>query len=87
MRDSGYIVDENPVYGQRCSSIRINGGFPYCTSLFCRMPQVRVQFNHQLPGGAHVSVATTCHSADKISTRACIPCTEQHFGRGPGASR
>ena len=25
MRDSGYIVDENPVYGQRCSSIRING--------------------------------------------------------------
>ena len=25
MRDSDYIADENPVYGQRCNSIRING--------------------------------------------------------------
>ena len=46
MRDSGYIVehymmihskwsDENPVYGQRCSSIRINGTEGYWFSTNC----------------------------------------------------
>ena len=46
MRDSGYIVehytmlhskwsDENPVFGQRCSSIRINGSEGYWFSSNC----------------------------------------------------
>ena len=80
MRDSGYIVEhymmfhskwseENPVYGQRCSSIRINGSVGFWFSANCSEMLPYICMNEQdqfvLPGlttAGSTSIMTTSES-------------------------
>ena len=82
MRVSGYIVEhytmihskwfeENPVYGQRCSSIRINGseGFWFSTNCSEKFPYICVNEDDKLvlPG---LTLTSTSVMESSIESRA-----------------
>ena len=83
MKDSGYIVEhytmihskwpeENPVYGQRCSSIRINGSVGFWLSANCSEMLPYICMNEQdqfvLPGLTTAASTSTMISLESPQT-------------------